>query len=185
MWYQRIEEIANTDSQPPATPPRLPKNGDSFPQRVTQKRKLETSIAEDTLSCFKRVRLLQRNYDRGVESDGPGWGDADWDDTDSDNADSDDADWDEADFRQEMARIREENEELRRQSEIQESQTASLLRQLQELQTVAAVGIECDSPEGDSAPVSMACLVAEVAKRELTTVCSSWSCRKSDAVWDS
>jgi hypothetical protein len=134
MWYQRIEEIVHPNSQPRAAPPRLPKTGEGFPQKVMQKRKLETSIAEDTVSCFKRVRLLQHKYDREVELDA-----ADWDDTysvrGSEDAESDDADWDEADLRQEIARIRNENEELRREAESQASRTAW---QLQELQILRA-----------------------------------------------
>ncbi len=58
MWYQRIEEIVDPNNQSRAAPPRLPKTAEGFPQKVMQKRKLETSIAEDTVSCFKRVRLL-------------------------------------------------------------------------------------------------------------------------------
>jgi hypothetical protein len=47
-----------------------------------------------------------------------------------------------ADLRQEMARLRNENEELRRQSEMQTAQTASLMRQLQELQTLVGARLQ-------------------------------------------
>lgn len=46
------------------------------------------------------------------------------------------------DLRQEMARLRNENEELKRQSEMQTAQTASLMRQLQELQTLVGARLQ-------------------------------------------
>jgi hypothetical protein len=46
------------------------------------------------------------------------------------------------DLRQEMARLRNENEDLKRQSEMQTAQTASLMRQLQELQTLVGARLQ-------------------------------------------
>jgi hypothetical protein len=51
-----------------------------------------------------------------------------------------------ADLRQEMARLRNENEDLRRQSEMQTAQTASLMRQLQELQTLVGARLQQNQP---------------------------------------
>jgi hypothetical protein len=47
-----------------------------------------------------------------------------------------------ADLRQEMARLRNENEDLKRQGEMQTAQTASLMRQLQELQTLVGARLQ-------------------------------------------
>jgi hypothetical protein len=53
MWYQRVEEIVE----------QLMHSENATGHAATGKRQLETSVAaEDNLSSFKRVRLLQRKY---------------------------------------------------------------------------------------------------------------------------
>jgi len=56
------------------------------------------------------------------------------------------------DLRQEMARLRNENEELKRQSEMQTAQTASLMRQLQELQTLVGARLQQNQAHPHTAP---------------------------------
>jgi hypothetical protein len=56
------------------------------------------------------------------------------------------------DLRQEMARLRNENEELKRQSEMQTAQTASLMRQLQELQTLVGARLQQNQAHPHAAP---------------------------------
>jgi predicted RNase H-like nuclease (RuvC/YqgF family) len=57
-----------------------------------------------------------------------------------------------ADLRQEMARLRNENEELKRQGEMQTAQTASLMRQLQELQTLVGARLQNQAHQSHAAP---------------------------------
>jgi hypothetical protein len=55
-----------------------------------------------------------------------------------------------SDLRQEMARLRNENEELRRQSDLQIQQTQELMRQLQNLQSL--VGSRIQATQTHQAP---------------------------------